>query len=107
MRNLILALVAFFALAVLVSPAHSAAMIAQAGSTTVVLTTEPCTSEKVKKAHPDVNLEKHGTARVTYQGRFIEACWTVDQEHGMVDIVDAEGDKGSVGMQYFRPVTPI
>lgn len=90
-----------------VKKASAASLIAQAGSTTVVLIAEPCTSEKVKKSHPDVDLKKHGTARVTYQGRFIEACWIVNQESGTVDIVDAEGDQGSVPVAIFRPVDPI
>lgn len=83
------------------------AFIAQGGATTVVLTSEACTSEKVRKAHPNLDLKNHWTARVTHQGRFIEACWTANTEQGTVEIVDAEGDSGSLMMSLFRKLESL
>lgn len=105
LKFLIFALFAF----VLVLPqgARAETFIAKGEHTTIVLTTEACTSDKVRKAHPDKDLKKLGTARVTYEGKLLEACWGADFHTNVIEIIDETGDGGSVPMQYFRPVDPV
>lgn len=106
LKFLIFALFAF----VLVLPhgARAESFIAQGGQTTIVLTAEPCTSKKVAKAHPGhADLDKHGTARVTYRGKQLEACWSYLSEQGVVEIIDETGDSGMVPASAFKPVDPV
>lgn len=71
--------------------------------TTLRLTMEPCREAKIEEK---ITLKAPSPpvlrAVITYRGRVIEACWTMDAESKSVVVMDVEGDIGLVPMKDFK-----
>ena len=76
------------------------------GSMIVTITDTPCVGAKIlatlaKAGVPDEVVKTLHAAEVVFRGKHLEACYALDADG--VNVVDEDGDNGSISAQFFKP----